>query len=178
MLKLRIKKVVALYDAADSGKTKILSKLAEDLLIKHPNAEMILRKKGYQKNLKVLPKNKNGRANDILFAIKIPQEDGTVKVVGIGSAGDDRDSVLRNFMFFESVWPDYDFDIVFVALREQIRADKLGDYTKSYPLMQFEEIEWQSNLHVVRPFIRTGMKKKAITVPGISYAVSKLMSMI
>lgn len=178
MVKLRVKKVVALYDGANSGKTSILCRLAENLLQNNPNAEKILREKGYDQDLQALPKNKNGRYKDILFAIKIPQEDGSFKVVGIGSAGDDRDSVLRNFMFFESVWPEYDFDVVFVAIRKQSRLDGLGDSGKSFPLMQFEEIESQFNLHVIRPFISTGMNKTTISSNGINTAVSTLNSFI
>lgn len=174
----RIKKVVVLYDAARCGKTSTLCKLADVLMQNNPKSEKILRRKGSCRELRSIPLNNKGDFLDILFAIKIPQKDGSFKVVGIGSAGDDRDSVLRNFMFFDSVWPDYNFDIVFVAVREQPRKDGLGDCGKSFPLMQFEEIEHLYDLQVERPFIRTGMKSGAVSPQGVKSAATQLESMI
>ena len=174
----RIKKVVVLYDSARCGKTSILCELADVLMQNNPKAEKILRRKGSRKELRSIPLNNKGDHLDILFAIKIPQNDSSFKVVGIGSAGDDRDSVLRNFMFFDSVWPDYNFDIVFVAVREQPRKDGLGDCGKSFPLMQLEEIERLYNLQVERPFVRTGMKSGAVSPQGAKAAATTLESMI
>lgn len=59
-------------------------------------------------------------------------------------------------MFFDSVWPERQFDIVFVAIREQSRKDGLCDVGRSFPLMALEELECHYGLDCVqRPFERT-----------------------
>lgn len=178
----RIKKVVVVYDHKDCGKTSVLCELASQLISKNQNATRILRRKGNKTELSSLPKDEATGlyTNDILFAIQIPQSTDGYKTVGIGSAGDDRDSVLRNFMFFGNIWPDSNFDVVFVAIREQYREDGLGDCEKSFPLMQLEEIERHDNLQVIRPFIRTGMKKSdgSLNQSGVQAKAKELEKMI
>ena len=149
----RINKVVTVYDEQKAGKTTMLCELCLSLLQQYPSADFVLRRKGSRQKLKVPPIGKGGKYQDILFAIKFTDVNGVQKMVGIGSAGDDRDSVLRNFMFFDSVWPELNFDCVFVAVRRQHRSDGLGDCNRSFALMQLEELEQGMRAPLSRPFV-------------------------
>lgn len=156
----RIKKVVVLYEGANFGKTDTLCRLC-DFLMKQAAGALVLRKAGGKRQQTSLPKNKRGKYQDVLFAATVKGKKGDDVTVGVGTAGDTWDAVWRNFMFFDSVWPERQFDIVFVAIREQSRKDGLGDVGRSFPLMALEELECHYGLDCVqRPFERTTVVPK------------------
>ena len=156
----RIKKVVVIYGDGDSGKTDTLCRLC-DLLMKQAPGAFILRKAGGRRQQMSLPKNKRGKYQDVLFAATVKGKKGDDVTVGVGTAGDTWDAVWRNFMFFDWIWPDRQFDIVFVAIREQSRKDGLCDVGRSFPLMALEELEFNYGLDCVqRPFERTTVVTK------------------
>ena len=173
----RIKKVVVIYGDGDSGKTDTLCRLC-DLLINQATGAFILRKAGGRKQLGSLPKNKRGKYQDVLFAGAVKGKNGNDVTVGVGTAGDTWDAVWRNFMFFDSVWPERQFDIVFVAIREQSRKDGLGKHDHSFPLLALEELECHYSLNgVQRPFERTMVAENQFQVVNQQLA-NKLMGMV
>ena len=152
--------MVVLYEGANSGKTDTLCRLC-DFLMKQAAGALVLRKAGGKRQQTSLPKNKRGKYQDVLFAATVKGKKGDDVTVGVGTAGDMWDAVWRNFMFFDSVWPERQFDIVFVAIREQSRKDGLCDVGRSFPLMALEELERHYGLDCVqRPFERTTVVTK------------------
>ena len=173
----RIKKVVVLYGDGDSGKTETLCRLC-DLLMKQATGAFILRKAGGSRQQMSLPKNKSGKYQDVLFAATVKGKNGNDVTVGVGTAGDTWDAVWRNFMFFDSVWLDRQFDIVFVAIREQSRKDGLCKCNHSFPLLALEELECHYGLNCVqRPFERTTIAANQFQVVNQQLA-NKLMGMV
>ena len=154
----RIKKVVVAYGSQGTGKTTALCMLCENLIAKcHPN-KFVLRQKGDKNRLKVMPKNNHGAYQDVLCAVHCTTQSGNDKqssqevMVGIGTAGDNWESVEQAFMFFDSVFPEDEFAYVFIAIRKQERLDGLGVAEKSFPLMALERMESVGGLDVIRPF--------------------------
>lgn len=151
----RIKKAVVVYGDSNSGKTSALCCLCDLLIKKHPS-DYILRRAGSAKPQMTLPKSRRGKYQDVLFATTVRGKAGNDVTVGVGTAGDTWESVWRNFMFFDMVWPERQFDIVFIAIREQSRKDGLGKCNRSFPLLALEEVECHYGLNCVhRPFWRT-----------------------
>lgn len=154
----RIKKVVVVYGSQGTGKTTALCMLCENLIIKcHPN-KFVLRQKGDKNRLTVMPKNNHGAYQDVLCAVHCTKQSSNDKqssqevMVGIGTAGDNWESVEQAFMFFDSVFPEDEFAYVFIAIRKQERLDGLGVAEKSFPLMALERMESVGGLDVIRPF--------------------------
>lgn len=155
----RIKKVVVVYGDAGTGKTTALCMLCEKLITKCLSQNgFVLQKKGHQGRLITVPKNKKGAYQDLLCAVHCKTQSGTNEqsgkevMVGIGSAGDNWESVEQAFMFFDSVFPEDEFAYVFIAIRKQPRKDGLGVAEKSFPLMALERMERDGQLRVIRPF--------------------------
>ena len=157
----RIKKVVVVYGDQNSGKTDSLCRLCK-LLIAKCSGRFVLRKAGGAAQQSVLPLNKkSGKYQDVLFAATVKGAAGNDVTVGVGTAGDTWDAVWRNFMFFDEVLPDHQFDVVFVAIREQPRKDGLCKSEHSFPLLALEELECNYGIDCVqRPFERTTVVQK------------------
>ena len=145
----RIKKVVVVYDKGSHGKSTVLRMLCQALLVGKANSEFNLWKVDAYNGIVNPPNGVQANRPDVMLAVK---HDG--KLIGVGTAGDIIDVVLRNFMFFDKWHPELDFDVVFVAIREQDRRDGLGDCGRSFPLIGFEDLECRFGLNVVRPFVR------------------------
>lgn len=154
----RIKKVVVVYGDAGTGKTTALCMLCESLIAKCQQGRFVLQKKGHKTRLTAMPKNKNGAYQDVLCAVHCTKQSSNDKpssqevMVGIGTAGDNWESIEQAFMFFDSVFPEDEFACVFIAIRKQERLDGLGVAEKSFPLMALERMESEGGLRVVRPF--------------------------
>ena len=155
----RIKKVVVVYGDAGTGKTTALCMLCEKLIAKCLSQDrFVLRKKGHRGRLTTVPKNKKGAYQDVLCAVHCKtqstknEQSGKEVMVGIGTAGDNWESVEQAFMFFDSVFPEDEFAYAFIAIRKQPRKDGLGVAEKSFPLMALERMESDGQLNVLRPF--------------------------
>ena len=145
----RIKKVVVVYDKGSHGKSTVLRMLCQALLAGKTSSEYNLWKAVSYNGIVSPPNGIQTNRPDVMLAVK---HDG--KLIGVGTAGDIIDVVLRNFMFFDKWHPELDFDVVFVAIREHDRRDGLGDCGRSFPLIGFEYLECRFGLNVVRPFVR------------------------
>lgn len=146
----RIKKVVVVYGPANTGKTTALRELCENLINRKTGKGIFLQRKGAKKRLMSMPP----QHSDIMCAVHCMDNSKKKEVlVGIASAGDDWESVERNFMFFDSVFPEDEFACVFIAVRRQTRQDGLGVAEKSFPLMALERKEADGLRGVVRPFV-------------------------
>ena len=155
----RIKKVVVVYGDAGTGKTTALCMLCENLIAKCMSQDrFVLRKKGHLREFATVPKNKKGRYQDLLCAVHCKTQLGKNEqsckeiMVGIGTAGDNWESIEQAFMFFDSVFPADEFAYVFIAIRKQPRKDGLGVAEKSFPLLALERMESVGRLNVIRPF--------------------------
>ena len=148
----RIKKVVVVYGDAGTGKTTALCMLCESLISKCQGGRFMLQKRGYKKRLNTVPKNSKGAYQDVLCAVHCKNKSGKDVMVGIGTAGDNWDSIEQAFMFFDSVFPEDEYAYVFIAIRKQPRKDGLGVAEKSFPLMALERKECDGLLNVIRPF--------------------------
>ena len=145
----RIKKVVVVYGKGSHGKSTVLRMLCAELLKGKSKNDYKIWKDGSEHNILNAPGGIQENKPDVMLAVK---HEG--KLIGVGTAGDVIDVVLRNFMFFDKWYPELNFDVVFVAVREQERRDGLGDCGRSFPLMGFEHLESRFGLNVVRPFVR------------------------
>lgn len=145
----RIKKVVVVYGSGSSGKTTSLRMLCQSLLVGKKSKDYILIKDDAYSDLVNPPNNIQVNRPDVMLAVHHNE-----KLVGVGTAGDIWDSVWQNFMFFDQCYPAEQFDMVFVAIREQCRQKGIGDSGRSFPLMALEELECQYGLQVKRPFER------------------------
>ena len=148
----RIKKVVVVYGAAQTGKTTALCLLCEKLITKCPSKDMFaLLKKGGKRRLSDMPRKKDGTYRDIRCAVRCKDNLGKEVLVGIGTAGDNGKTVIENFEFFSEAFTDKDsdcsskyYDCVFIAIRkDNIREDS--------PLKALEQLE-SEGLNVLRPF--------------------------
>ena len=147
----RIKKLVVVYGGIETGKTTALCMLCDRLLARCTSKRFLLRQKGYGNPLKSLPMN-NGTYQDVLCAVHCKGKTKKDVLVGIGTAGDNWESVEQTFMFFDSVFPEDELAYVFIAIRKQPRRDGLGVAEKSFPLMALERMESVGGLNVIRPF--------------------------
>ena len=145
----RIKKVVVVYDKGSRGKSTVLRMLCAELLKGKNKADYKIWKEDSDVNILNPPNGIQENKPDVMLAVK---HEG--KLVGVGTAGDIIDVVLKNFMFFDKWYPELNFDIVFVAVRKQERRDGLGDCGRSFPLIGFEDLECRFGLNVIRPFVR------------------------
>ena len=136
------------YDKGSRGKSSVLRMLCQQLLVGKMPADYQLWKSGAYNDLVNPPNGIQDNRPDVMLAVK---HEG--KLIGVGTAGDIIDVVLRNFMFFDKWYPELDFDVVFVAVRKQERRDGLGDCGRSFPLIGFEDLECRFGLNVVRPFV-------------------------
>lgn len=155
----RFKKVVVVYGEAGTGKTTTLCMLCEKLIAKCLSHDrFVLQKKGHRGRLATVPKNKKGAYQDLLCAVHCKTQSGNNEqaskevMVGIGTAGDNWESVELAFMFFDSVFLEDEFACVIIAIRKQPRKDGLGVAEKSFPLMALERMESEGLLDVIRPF--------------------------
>lgn len=145
----RIKKVVVVYGKGSHGKSTVLRMLCAELLKGKNISDYKIWKEDAANNLLNPPNGIQENKPDVMLSVK---HNG--KLIGVGTGGDSIDVVLKNFMFFDKWYPDLDFDVVFVAIREQERRDGLGDCGRSFPLIGFEDLECRFILNVVRPFVR------------------------
>lgn len=155
----RIKKVVVVYDEVGTGKTTALCMLCENPITKCLSQDgFVLQKKGHQGRLITVPKNKKGAYQDLPCAVHcktqscMNEQSGKEVMVGIGSVGDNWESVEQAFIFFDSVFLEDEFAYVFIAIRKQPRKDGLGVAEKSFPLMALERMARDGQLRVIRPF--------------------------
>ena len=132
----RIKKVVVVYGKGSHGKSTVLRMLCAELLKGKNISDYKIWKEDAANNLLNPPNGIQENKPDVMLSVK---HDG--KLIGVGTGGDSIDVVLKNFMFFDKWYPDLDFDVVFVAIREQERRDGLGDCGRSFPLIGFEYLE-------------------------------------
>ena len=144
----RITKVVVVYDKGSRGKSTVLRMLCQQLLVGKTSADYQLWKPDAYNDLANPPNGIQENKPDVMLAVK---HEG--KLVGVGTAGDVIDVVLRNFMFFDKWYPELNFDVVFVAVRKQERRDGLGDCGRSFPLIVLEDFESRFDLNVIRPFV-------------------------
>lgn len=145
----RIKKVVVVYGGGSTGKTTSLRLLSQSLLSGKKPDDFILIKDDAYSDLVNPPNNVQVNRPDVMLAVRHND-----KLVGVGTAGDIWDLVWQNFMFFDQCYPAEQFDVVFVAIREQRRQKEIGDCGRSFPLMALEELECHYGLQVERPFVR------------------------
>ena len=144
----RIKKVVVLYDKGSHGKSTVLRMLCAELLKGKSKSDYKIWKEDSDINILNPPNGIQENKPDVMLAVK---HNG--KLVGVGTAGDIIDVLLRNFMFFDKWYPELNFDVVFVAVRKQERRDGLGDCGRSFPLIVLEDFESRFDLNVIRPFV-------------------------
>lgn len=147
------------YGDAGTGKTTAMCMLCENLIAKCLSQDrFVLQKKGHRGKLLTVPKNKKGAYQDLLCAVHCKTRSGKNEksckevMVGIGTAGDNWESIEQTFMFFDSVFPEDEFACVFIAIRKQLRKDGLGVAAKSFPFMALERMESVGRLNVIRPF--------------------------
>ena len=136
------------YGKGSHGKSTVLRMLCQQLLIGKASSDYQLWKADTYNDLVNPPNGVQDNRPDVMLAVKHDR-----KLVGVGTAGDSIDAVLKNFMFFDKWYPELNFDVVFVAVRKQKRRDDLGDCGRSFPLIGFEDLECRFSLNVVRPFV-------------------------
>ena len=171
----RIKNVVVVYGESGTGKTTTLCKLCESLLTKYP-AQFVLRTKRAKQRFPPMPLTPKGHYRDVVCAVHCKDKFNNDIMIGIGTAGDDWDSVERNFMFFDNVFPQDEFAYVFIAIRKRKCKDELDIVSKSLPLMALERMEVEGRLNVNRPFVNApnpkGLAKSATKAAKTAFLAS------